>query len=66
MGRVLESRSRVDEGVIGVDYAVFPIRVKKGVSSSWEGVSVCVMTTKKTSYRVVEGWIRACVFLEEA
>ena len=60
----MESRSRVDEGVSGLDWAVFPIGVKEGVCSSREGVSICVIAVERTAYRVVEGWIRSCMFLE--
>ena len=62
----MKTRTRVYEGVFLIDNAFLPARVEKGVRSSGKVVSVGVMAAERTAYRVVERWIGASMFLEEA
>ena len=64
--RSLKTRTRVYEGVFRIDSAFLPACVEKEVRSSGEVVSVGVMAAERTAYRVVERWIGASMFLEEA
>ena len=62
----LKTRCRVDERVSRIDSAFLPTLVEKGICSSGKVVSVGVRAAERTTDGVVERWIGASVFLEEA